>query len=104
MLNEVFLAVPGKDIITIINVNQYKIARIVKAVDSSWIMGSCILNKNLLFTGDRSYTIRQWKIEEDNLLLISKKEFAHKGDINTLVNLRDGHFASGSDGGTIKIW
>ena len=104
MLNESFLAVPGKNIITIINVNQYKIARIIKADDSGWIMGSCIINENLLFTGDNSYSIRQWKIEEDNLLLISKKDFAHKGDINTLINLGNGHFASGSDGGTVKIW
>ena len=104
MLNESFLAVPGKNIITIINVNLYKIVRIIKADYSGWIMGSCILNENILLTGDNNYYIRQWKIVEDNLLLISKKEYSHKGDINTLINLGDGHFASGSDGGTVKIW
>ena len=33
-----------------------------------------MLNKNILLTGDCAKIIRQWKIEEDNLILISKKE------------------------------
>ena len=104
MLNEDFLAVPGENRITIINVKKYKIARIIEIKDSSWILGSCLMNENILLTGDRNYSIRQWKIEEDNLILISKKDRVHDGDINTLINLGEGHFASGSDGGTVKIW
>ena len=104
MLNEEFLAVPGEKRITIINVNTYKIARIIEVKDSSWIFGSCIMNENMLFTGDNSCSIRQWKIEGDNLILVSIKNNAHEGDINTLINLGEGHFASGSDGGTVKIW
>ena len=98
------MAVPGENKITIINVNKYKIARIVETNDSKWIFGSCIINEIMLFTGDRNYSIRQWKIDGDNLILVSKKNNAHDGDINTLINLEDGHFASGSDGGTVKIW
>ena len=104
MLNEDFLAIPGKDKITILNVKIYKISRIIEINDSSWILGNCKINENMLFTGDRNLTIRQWKIEGDNLILISKKNLAHDGDINTLINLGNGHIASGSDGGIIKIW
>ena len=104
MLNKIYLAVPGENQITIINVYKYKIIKIIKVPDSSWFFGSCKVNENILFTGDRSHAIKQWRIEGSDLIFVSKKENAHDGDINTLVNLENGHFASGSDGGTIKIW
>ena len=104
ILNKNILAVPGENQITIINIDKYKQVKIIKVPDSSWILGSCKINENILFTGERNHSIRQWKIEEDNLILVSKKDNAHDGDINTLVNLGNGHFASGSDGGIIKIW
>ena len=63
-----------------------------------------MLNKNILFTGDQKGIIREWKIEEDNLKLISKKENAHKESILTLLNIGNGHFASGSVDKLIKIW
>ena len=104
MLNELYLGVPGKNQISIINVDQYKLIRIIEINDSNWIFGSCVINNNILFTGDRNKDIIQWKIEEDNLIFISKKENAHDDDINTLVYLENEHFASGSNGGIIKIW
>ena len=104
ILNKNILAVPGDNQITIINIDKYKQVKIIKVPDSSWILGSCKINENILFTGERNLSIRQWKIEEDNLILVSKKDNVHDGDINTLVNLGNGHFASGSDGGIIKIW
>ena len=48
--------------------------------------------------------IRQWKIEGDNLILVSKKEKAHGNDINVLLNIGNGFIASGSEDKTIKIW
>ena len=63
-----------------------------------------MLNKNMLLTGDDSYTLRQWKIEGDNLRLVSKKEKAHDGGINVLLNMGNGFIASGSYDKTIKIW
>ena len=63
-----------------------------------------MLNKNMLLTGDKSKVIKQWKIEGENLILISKKENAHEDDINVLLNLGDGHIASGSNDKTIRIW
>ena len=58
----------------------------------------------MLLTGDFSNTIRQWKIEGDNLILMSKKERTHDYDINVLLNLGNGYIASGSSDHAIKIW
>ena len=63
-----------------------------------------MLNKNILFTGDDEGLIRKQKIEEDNLILISKKENAHNNSIYTLLNIGNGHIASGSFDKSIKIW
>ena len=63
-----------------------------------------MLNKNMLLTGDQSYTLRQWKIEEDNLILVSKKEKAHDSTISVLLNIGNGFIASGSSDNSIKIW
>ena len=38
----------------------------------------------MILTGDYNKRIIQWKIENDNLKLISKKENAHNDYINTL--------------------
>ena len=103
MITENILAIPGDNIISFVNINQYILVRTINT-DSSWILGSCMLNKNALITGDRKHILKQWKIEGDNLIFISQKEKAHDGDINTLLNLGNGHIASGSDGGTVKIW
>ena len=63
-----------------------------------------MLNQNMLLTGDDGGIIRQWRIEGDNLILVSKKENAHDWHINVLLNLGNGHIASGSFDKTIKIW
>ena len=67
-------------------------------------MGVCILNQNMLLTGDQSKIIRQWRIVDDNLILISKKEKVHDDVITDLLNLGNGYIASGSRDKTIKIW
>ena len=104
MINKKLLAIPGENVLSVVNVIEYKIARIIKYPDSSWNLGICMLNKNMFLTGGSARIITQWKIEDDNIFLISKKEKAHDGDINYLLNLKNGHIASGSDGGTVKIW
>ena len=63
-----------------------------------------MLNKNILLTGDQSKRIIQWRIEEDNLILISIKENSHDNTISVLLNIGDGHIASGSYDNKIKIW
>ena len=61
-----------------------------------------MLNENMLLTGDYTEIIRQWRIEGDNLILTSQKENIHDDYINVLINIGDGHIASGSSDYTIK--
>ena len=98
------LLIPGNNQISIINTNQHNLVRKIEVPGSSSICGVCMLNKNMLLTGDYSKVLRQWKIEGDNLILISKKEKAHDSCINVLLNIGNGFIASGSNDNTIKIW
>ena len=104
MIRKDLLLIPGENQISIINTNQHNLVRKIEVPGSSWIYGVCMLNKNMLLTGDCSYTLRQWKIEGDNLILVSKKEKAHDNDIYVLLNMGNGFIASGSEDNTIKIW
>ena len=103
MMTKDLLLITGKNKISIINVNNYKL-RIINVPGSGYIRGLCILNQNMLLTGDAKGIIRQWRIEDDNLILISKKEKAHDDAITDLLNLGNGHIASCSWDKTIKIW
>ena len=103
MIAKHLLLISGYNLLSIINTNEYKIIRKIDVPNSSWITGVCLLNKNMLLTGDYSKIIRQWKIDGDNLILISKKEKTHKDDITVLLNIGNGLIASGSDDYTIKI-
>ena len=104
MIKKDLLLIPGYNIISIINTKQYKLVRKIEVPDSNWICGVCMLNKNILLTGDDAKIIRQWKIEGDNLILVSKKENAHDNCINVLLNIGNGFIASGSDDYSIKLW
>ena len=104
MMKKDLLLIPGENQLSIINTNEYKLIRTINVPNASTITGVCLLNKDMLLTGDYSETIRQWKIEGDNLILISKKEKAHTNGINVLLNMGNGFIASGSDDKTIKIW
>ena len=104
MITKELLLITAENKISIININLYKVVRVVEVSDSSWIRGVCMLNKNMLLTGDDNKVIRQWRIEGDNLILISKKENEHDEYINVLLNMGDGHIISGSNDKSIKIW
>ena len=104
MIKKDLLLIPGENQISIINTNQHNLVRKIEVPGSSWICGVCMLNKNMLLTGDESGVLRQWKIEGDNLILVSKKEKAHDNWINVLLNIGNGFIASGSDDKAIKIW
>ena len=102
MITKDLLLILGKNILTIINVNQHKLIRKINVPNSDSIFSSCILNKNNILTGDYRGQIKHWRIEEDNLKLISIKEKAHNYKIFILLKLEDGHILSGSK--EIKIW
>ena len=102
MLTKDLLLSTGREKLYIINVNQHNITRIINAPGSNYV--SCILNNNTLLTGDYNRNIKQWKIEGDNLNLISTKENAHDRSIRSIIKLGDGYILSGSYDGEIKIW
>ena len=104
MITKDLLFIGGQDKISIVNVNQHNLVRVIDVPGSGLISAICMLNQNIILTGDYSETIRQWRIEGDNLILISKKEKTHSLDISCLLNLGDGHIASSSDDSSIRIW
>ena len=104
MISKDLLLITGYDKISIINVNSYNIINIIKLKNSGWINAACLLNKDIILTGDEKGRIIQWKIENDNLKLISLKENAHDNSIFTLSKLGNGLILSGGDDESIKIW
>ena len=104
MITKDLLLIPGINKISIVNTNQYKLVRIIDVPNAGKIIGVCKLNKNMLLTADYSTTIRQWKIEGDNLTLISQKKNTHDGRINYLLNMKNGLIASCSHDKSIILW
>ena len=104
MISKDLLLVPSDNKIFIVNVNHYKIVRQIDIQGSGFISVGCMLNKNMLITGDHSKALRQWRIEGDNLILVSKKENCHEDKIRSLLNYGDGHIISGADDAKIKFW
>ena len=104
MISKELLFISGENKISIININKYKLIKIIEVSNSSWIGGACMLNDNIILTGDDNGVIRQWKIEGDNLILISIKENAHNDIIFSIIKIGDGHIISGSRDKSIKIW
>ena len=104
MMTKDLLLATGENKLSIININLYNIIRTIDASGSSWINCACMLNENILLTGDNNKRIMQWKIVGDNLQLISKKENAHESGISTLSKIGNGLIISGSYDKFVKIW
>ena len=103
MISKDLLLITGKNKISIINVNSYNLIKTINVDNSGWIYAVCILNKDMILTGDYKRII-QWKIENDNLKLISIKENAHDNRVYTLLKLGNGLILSGSSDYSVKIW
>ena len=54
MIRRDLLLIPGKVQLSIINTNEYKLIRTIDVPNESTITGVCLLNKNMLLTGDFS--------------------------------------------------
>ena len=104
LIKKDLLAVGGDNNIYIINVNQYRLIKEIKIENSYSFYGFCMINKDMFLTGNDKGILMQFRIEGDNLNLISQKENAHEGDVCALLNLGNGHIASCSEDKSIKIW
>ena len=103
MISKDLLVIGGRDIISIVNVNQYKLIGSI-TVNGSIISGFCMINENMFLTGDKSGSLSQWKKEGDKITLVSKKEKAHSDRICSIIMLDDGHLVSSSKDAVIKVW
>ena len=103
MITKDLLLITGGENISIINVNQHKIIRIISVPDTYYISASCILYENILLTGDDKSRIKIWNIKGDNLEIISTKENTLCDSINVLMKLDNCHLLSGSSDGEISI-
>jgi len=101
---DLLIAGTNADKILIINVNSHNIIRTINTSGSSCIPTICMINENQLLTGDYNHKIKQWKIEGDNLILISTKENAHNNSIWIILKIGDNHIITGDDSGEEKIW
>ena len=104
MMSKDLLVIGGLNELTIINVNNHNIIRKINVPNSDYIYAICLLNENILITGDSNKRIIQWKINGDNLILTSKKELCHETHIYTLIKIGNGLILSGDGLGVIKIW
>jgi WD40 repeat protein len=104
MISKDLLLAGNNNKISVINVNSHNIIRTINSSDSSSIYTICKINENQLLTGDDNHKIKQWKIEGDNLVLISTKENAHNNRIYTILKIRDNHILTGDSSGEEKIW
>ena len=105
MITKDLLLINGAGKLTIVNVNKYKIVRIIQTYSNCSIYVSCLLNENIILTGDSEKEIKQWRIEDDNLKLISTKANTHDKNISVITKLNDGTILSCSyDNGLIKSW
>ena len=104
MISEDLLLLAGYNKVSIINVNSYNLIKTINVDNSGWINAVCMLNKDMILTGDYNKRIIQWKIENDNLKLISIKENAHENKINTLSKLGNSFILSCSGDNSVKIW
>jgi WD40 repeat protein len=103
MITKDLLIVGGYNAISIINVNQYKLVKVIPVPYSNASYAFCILNENMFLTGSEELrTIYQWKIEGDNIILIGKKRYIHDNSIYSIENLGNGHIATGSKDQSIK--
>ena len=104
MINNDLLLIGGVNMIYIINVNEYKKIRQIDIPNTVEIKSMCKLNSNIIIIGDYYGNLMKWKIEKDNLILISKKENAHNDRIYAILNLFNRHIVTSSRDNTIKIW
>jgi len=104
MMTKNLLLITGENQLTIINVDSHSIVRTINVPNSDWINAACLLTNDMLLTVDNNKKIIQWKIEGDNLVMISKKEKANEDCIGIVSKIGNGLIITGDDSGFIKIW
>lgn len=103
MMTNDLLLVTGIVDIYIININSYTIIRTIDVSEStSGLYCACLINNEMILTGDMEGKIIQWKIDGDNLRLLSQKAKCHDEGIIIIKKIGNGLIMSKSR--EIKIW
>ena len=100
MINERCLCVGGANKITLIDIYNKNIIREIEESGTHRCLYK--LNDNILLTG-KGNDITQWKINDNNLTLVCKKEKAHQGSIREIIRFNN-LIISCSDDNSIKVW
>ena len=103
-LNDKYLLVGATNSILIFDVNQHKQIREIESKNSSCITCFLKLDEKCLLSVDCLGNIKQWIIDEDNLILEKEKNKAHDGQIRMIRKNKDGLIITCSDDKSIKIW
>ena len=104
MLTKDLLLICRYNKITVMNVYTYNIVRTIDVPNSDWISSVIRFNKEQIVTADENKRIILWKIEGDNLRMITKNDNAHDGCIFSLTRLPNGTILTGGLDCSAKIW
>ena len=103
MISKNLLIIGEVEYLTVINVENYQNIKNIKI--GNILISVCYkLNDNILLTGDVVGNIKQWKIEDNNLILENIKEKAHNKGITSIIKLQNNKLATSSIDKTIRIW
>ena len=100
MINERCLCVGGANKITLIDIYNKNIIREIEESGNHRCLYK--LNDNILLTG-KDNDITQWKINDNNLTLVCKKEKAHQDSIREIIRFNNLIISCSCDN-SIKVW
>ena len=103
-LNQTFLLVGATNSILIFDVNQHKQIREIESKNSSCITCFLKFDEKSLLSVDCSGNIKQWIIDEDNLILEKEKCKAHEGQIRMIRKNINRLIITCSEDKSVKIW
>ena len=104
MLSTIYLLVGTSSSILIFDINQHRQIKEIKLDNSDWINSFLKIDESTLLSVDNNGKIRQWIINDDNLILECVKEKAHEGCIYMIRRNQDGLLITCSDDNSIKVW
>ena len=104
MLSKIYLLVGAKSSILIFDINQHRQIKEIKLDDSDYITSFLKIDESTLLSVDNNGKIRQWIINDDNLILECVKEKAHEGCIYMIRRNQDGLLITCSGDNSIKVW
>ena len=104
MISKIFLLVGVKNSILIFDVNQHRQIKEIKCDNSDYVSCFLKIDENTLLSGNSKGQLKQWIINEDNLILENTKGNTHDGTINMIINNSEGHIITCSSDNNIKVW